>query len=160
MSTYNITLEDASKEHPDLVKKIQDEAAKKLKKSKAKNKGKDITELSWCYTTCVSISNSGSLQDLLNGKLKRTNYSKMSLEKKIEDEISRTSAGLSASMNGAYAGVTLSDVPHLVKEHIRAAHIKEEQEQQRVNSLSPQQKEEEFRSILGQLSKNKGFVAF
>lgn len=155
MSKINISYEAALANHPKEVAELQKEAAKKLKKSKAKNKGSSIDELTWEYSVCTRITNSGTIYNVLFKEKSHKNYS---LEEKIQDQISKTEVGLSATMNGAWASCSISGVPEVVQESIRDSITKQHEEQMKFDNMSEEDKQQELQDILKVLRKSKGFI--
>ncbi len=84
-----ISYEKALSRHPNEVTKI----ISTLRKSKSKEKNVDVNEIQWSYEYCVKIPNSGSIFDLLNGKL---NY--VEPEDPIADYLERSSTVLMAKV--------------------------------------------------------------
>ena len=147
MRVADISLETAFSRHPIEVAEMQNIAAKKLKRSKAQNKGADINELSWHYDCCVEIHGC-SFNDLFRA---HEEENKLSLDEKVADEVKRTSTVLVCSMNGATAYHVVENPPE-VEQNIRSRIEKAVVEQTRINSLSPEQRDTEFIEALQQLN--------
>jgi hypothetical protein len=66
MKLCNIDYTEALNRHPNEVAKI----INALRKSKSKEKNANVDQITWSYSYCVRIENSGSLADLFSGKIK------------------------------------------------------------------------------------------
>jgi hypothetical protein len=155
MNENEISFEYAMKHHPKEVKKLQEEAAKKLKKSKAKNKGTDISELLWYYDTWYEAASS-TLADLFSKKASKP----MSFEEEFQDSCKKTGVDLCCTMKGAYAKEKLSVLPEKIVNNIKEDLQKSWAEKERFDSLTPEQQQKEEEDILKELSKYSGFRAF
>ncbi|MEK6880264.1 MAG: hypothetical protein AABY22_11675 [Nanoarchaeota archaeon] len=152
----SIAFEEAKILHPKEVKTIQDLASQRLKKSKAKNKAKDISELEWHYESCVMIQPL-SLDQFISGNSQKKTLS--STQEKFEDEISRTRVNLVGCMKGARESIGLKEIPQSFKDSIKTSIENQEKEQQAYDSLSLEAKTEQMKNALKILSKGKGFLA-
>ncbi len=152
----SIAFEEAKILHPEEVKIIQDLASQRLKKSKAKNKAKDISELEWHYESCVMIQPL-SLDQFISGNSQKKTLS--STQEKFEDEISRTRVNLVGCMKGARESMGLKEIPQSFKDSIKTSIENQEKEQQAYDSLSLEAKTEQMKDALKILSKGKGFLA-
>jgi len=81
----------------------------------------------------------------------------LTLQEKIEDEISRTRVNLIGSMKGARESMGLKEIPQSFKDSIKTCIENREKEQQAYDSLSEQEKREQLKDALKSLSRGKGF---
>ena len=134
-------------------------AEKKLRRSKAKNKGKSINELVWYITYCERVEGH-SLEDIFSGKraLEAATKAQRTVKEQGDDIVSRTSALLCAKMPGAYANIALKEIPLVLRDEIHIRVLKEEAEQARVDALSPEESEAEMQELLSELE-GPGFMA-
>jgi hypothetical protein len=123
-------------------------AAQKLKRSKSKNKGKDIDELEWHYESCVLVT-PYSFNDLVAGK--GANHYSLTLEEKIVDEVGRTQTSLVCSMKGATAYHEVQN-PVEVEQTVRKRLEMNENEQARIDAMTPEQRDAETAQLIALLS--------
>jgi hypothetical protein len=143
MFSKDYSLEEMLKRHPAEVAQLQVEAAKKLKKSKAKNKGTDVSELLWRYEWCVRVRGGYSVRDLFSGKIQSDSqaWDTLSLEEKVDDAVSRTMVSLTARMPGATVSVSVPVPPELV-ENYRENYAADASEKARIAAMSPEERQE------------------
>jgi hypothetical protein len=155
----HISREEAEKISTSGVFKVKLIAEKKLKRSKAKKKGKSIEELIWFVSYCEEITDEFSFEDILKGKRAQSaqERAKWTTKEKVDDIVSRTKASLGAGMLGASASVELEAVPQILRDEIHASVLKEEAECARVEALSPEEREKELQDIFGAL-RGPGFI--
>ena len=151
--------EEAEKVSEQGVFKLEHEAYKKLRRSRAKNKGKDTSELTWFISYCEEITGDHSIEDIFSGKRAQDEFekSKRGTKEKVDDIVSRTQASLGARMPGAYVSAELEEVPQVLRDEIHNRVLKDEAEQARVDAMSPEERQQNIEELLGEL-RGPGFI--
>lgn len=131
MDYKTLSYEEAKTLYPDAVTSIRAEAAKKLKRSKAKNKGSSVDELEWKLAYCVKILGSGSFLEAMSYKKPVFD----SVEEEADEYISRVGMQLEGKMPGAYVSRVVTPPPDF-RAH-RMAEIAREKMQKTAWELNP-----------------------
>jgi hypothetical protein len=106
MKLCNIDYAEALNRHPNEVAKI----INALRKSKSKEKNANLQEIVWSYEYCVIIENSGSLADLLSGKIK---FPFTEPEDPVADYLRRSMTSLVGEIRRWRSSESVSNPPEL-----------------------------------------------
>lgn len=138
------------------------EIVSKLRKGKSKHREADPAALTWTYQASVLIESSGSFEDLISGKMEldEDEWDALPLEEKVADQVRLTNTAIYASLGRWSIGSDVIPNPPEVETNARAGFIEEAAEQARADAMTPDEREQEIASLLGQLSGNRGFMAF
>jgi len=154
----NTTLEEVQKLYPEIVESMKLAAEKKLKRSRNKKKGKNITELIWSYSHYLRCK-AYRFNELLDGTTQADShaFSSLSVDEKVADIVNRTGVCINATMPGAsVTSDLLPTVPQVLVDKIREGVIKQQAEQDRINSLTDEERNAKIVELLEQL-KGPGF---
>jgi len=158
-----ISAADAEFIDPKGYQALMAQARKKLKRSKAKKKGKSVNELKWYIGYSEEIRGSGSFEDLISGKTRdeEAKHDALPLNERLDDLVARTHACLEANMPGASVYLQLDHVPGILKNELRERLTQEAEkqanEEERLSLLTPEEREAEVQDLLEQLQ-GPGFM--
>jgi len=133
------------------------EAVAELRKSRSKHRKTDPSTLPWEFSWGVEVK-AHSFADLLSGKAQQdaVDRDKMSLNERVQDEVKRTKVSIGVA--GRYYA-KLPDVPQPIVDGIVKGHEARIAEEQRIASLTPEQRQAEVNDALRQLGGGRGFFA-
>lgn len=127
MKICDIPYDLACQRHPEAVASILKEAGRRLKRSKAKNKGLGLSELTWSYE-CSVTGRCGSVWGFFTRPLEGL-VKKPSLETMVSQRLEATRTVLFARMSGSYGCYPISNPPEIEtwakEEFTRAGYIPE-----------------------------------
>ena len=134
---YQIDYATMQARHPEAVAEVME----KLSKSTSKEKGRKPEELRWSYSWSTEIT----------GRDKNT----------VEDIIRRSRFSVQGRA-GRWWGYATADVPcpPEIRKQLEDRIEKDRKEQERIDSLTPEQREAEVQDILSQLNGTPGFFHF
>jgi hypothetical protein len=138
--------------------KAVEEVIAKLRKGTSVHKNADPSELEWHFEWCVGVTGGTFAQVIGNLGWRVVNQS---VEQQVEDEVSRSTAWVSAS-KGRWWGQskTLEKVPEAIVYTIRERLEQADAERKAFKAKSKQEQQTEINGLLSQLSKDSGFMAF
>lgn len=148
MSAFDITLQEVKDNFPDAYKKMLSKAGKKLQKSKAKSKGKCLSELKWTINYCEEIDCSGEF-DILN------------IEENTQETLKNSTVWLGAKMPGSsVTSKPFVEIPNLFKIKIRQNNEQLASEcRATMNEMDKEENNAEAQRLILELSKSVGFFA-
>jgi len=141
MQIRQLSYEEAVERHPEQVQAI----ITKLRKSRSKSKGTAPEAMKWSYECSVTIEGSGRLDQVLSASQR---IKSMSTEEQIADEVRRTHTALSGSA-GRWGWSESVPNPPEVEERVRARFREREEDQKKMDQMSPEEREESFQATLG-----------
>jgi hypothetical protein len=129
----------------------------KLKNSKSKEKNVPLEEWNWNFDYCVRITNGCfKLSDIFNKGVVPKHQTPQEI---YADRLNNTFCSITASKGRAWLqSSTLAELPQEIKDSWAKQKEDSIKEQKRVDSLTPNQKQEEINCLLKQLRKSPGFM--
>jgi len=160
MPYLNLSYEVALTRHPEQVAAC----VRDVRSGKAKTKDTDPATWTWQYSWATRIE-SFTFTQLLDGTSQkaRQTWDSLTVEEKVTDTVSRS---LPVWLEGHPPGkrtrgsseLDPTFFPDEARANLRQQYEDENAEQQRMASLTPEQREEEFGAALAALRKGKGFL--
>lgn len=127
----------------------------KIRKGKAKKKDTDPATWKWTYDWATSVEGF-SLGDMLSGKAQKP-PKPQTVEERVADEVSRSSACLQARIGGTWSYSPLSVFPEEATAVILKAEQQAEADRRQWESLSDEGRKDKLEGLLKQL-RGPGFV--
>jgi hypothetical protein len=155
MKICTVSYEEALKRHPVEVASI----VKRLRKGKSKLRENDPASFTWEYSRCVVIPNGRTLAEIFTEQNRRRAMTLEDLDAAVADEIKRSQCALylRAPRVGIGEGV---EAPPELEPQVREGFERQAREQARVDAMTPEQRQAEIESLLGQLGRDPGFMVF
>ena len=121
------------------------EIENKIRNGKSKHKDDDLETFDWFYDWCTKVE-SDTINDILNSMQKKEDkWNNMSVDEQVKDELSRSFISLMATKGRCYARSSqIGSAPKEVEEHIRKIKQDFKDEQNRVESLSEEDRKAEL----------------
>jgi hypothetical protein len=151
-----LSYEEVIKRHPTEVTKI----LTNLRKGKSKNREATAIELDWSYECCVQIKGY-TLAEVFGGVVEadQEERSELSVDDRVADQVSRTTVWLQAKLNRWCGQSDPIPAPPELVQGLRDKFEEEDREQARLKAMTLTERQEKIDELLGQLSKNPGFMA-
>lgn len=150
----NVTEKTIKNDFPDIYKEFQE----KKEKSKAKGALVSLDKFKFSFEVAERIQ-SYNFSDILSGKvLKDQKKAEKTVEEQLQNRLKNVSVWVSAS-SGRYLlnSETLKEIPKQIEDNYRRMIQKQEDEKKRIESLTPEERDEETAAALKELRKDPGF---
>jgi len=141
---------DAARRWPEAVEEI----VAKLRKGKSAHRDADPASLDWSIEWCLQV------RGYTFGEIINRDVLPPTPEEKAEENVKNSTAWLSAK-KGRWSGQSnaLKDLPQEVKDEYARSAAEERKEKDRVEALTPEERDKEVQNAIKTLRKYPGFTA-